>query len=183
MKNVKLAKNFWLKETTWSDTANQFVEPDQVQIELHRCIAETVQTLYRDRLGSAVRINRGQQNRSVYLALVAAGYHPSPRSDHNFGTEINGWRWSCGALDISFPGKEDETVDIYASAYDYLKQHPELESRIGQMILYPEMKMIHIANSYEVAYSKRLAEHIKSIRQNRKRYLISEGGSYRHYVK
>jgi hypothetical protein len=183
MKNIQLSKNFWLKETTWSQETGIRVEPDQGQIQLHKFIAETTQTLFRDRLDSPVKVESGQRDRAVYLALLGSGkYKPSSRSDHFFGESINGWRYSTGAWDLSFLGREEETIEIYDGAHKFLSYKDEIYNRIGQMILYPAMQIIHIANSLEMVYSEGFARFIRTLRPKRQRYLVYHDNRYMPYV-
>ncbi len=180
MKNVQLSTNFDLSEATFSKETNIRVEPDQGQIEYHKYLAQTCQVLFRDRLGSPVKIESGQRDRSIYLYLISAGYKPSSRSDHFFGSEINGWRWSTGAWDLSFPDAGD-VFNIFTGAVEYLIEFPEIKDQIGQLIVYPEMGIIHISNSWKMVFSSEFCRFMERIRPNRKQFLICEKGVYTDY--
>jgi hypothetical protein len=172
--------HFNLNEATRSEVADIRVDPDPVQISMHVALAWLVEELFRTPLGVPVKINSGQRSRAIYLSLIAAGYHPSIRSDHFFGEEINGWRWSSGAWDITIPSEIDNIFKIYEDTVKRLRESAGLEARVGQMIVYPADRFIHVSNSAIVSYGAMTGRSIQDLAQKR-RYLISNGSKYEVY--
>lgn len=156
----------------WSATTGIWIEPNPIQIELHRMLAETVERLYRIPLDIPVRVVSGQRNEAIVEALKKEGYPVSLRTDHYFMDMIDGWNGTTGAWDLDFPGNEQEIEAFYRRAYTALQDDWLTEKRIGQMIYYPNRKIIHISNSYEMAFSRHIAKVIAEQKSGYHQFLI-----------
>jgi len=173
----------------WSATTGIHIVPSPLQVELHRELAFTVETLYRIPCNVPTRVTSGQRNVEIVNALEIMGYPVSKLTDHYFMETVEierGYRWngSSGAWDLDFPGNEEQTYDYFRDAYLLCMDDENMLARIGQMIYYPEVNgraVIHISNAMEIAFGASIVNLLRRLRPDRIKFLYKTEKGFAEY--
>ncbi len=133
--NSRLSYNFYINEFVTSSGIT--IKPTQEQYFCLQVLCKKILQPIRDQFGTLV-VTSGLRDITSYNRLVKKGYSPSKTSDH-FGWSIINPK-GTGAADITCPGKD--MLDVFHYIIKYLYNNTR------QIIYYPDMNFIHVANSF-----------------------------------
>lgn len=161
---MQLTNNFNLNEFTLS--AGMFILPTEEQIFCIKTLCENLLQPIRDQFGQ-IKITSGLRNLQSYKNLKEQGYPVSATSDHFAWCSAN--PKGTGAADVYFTRTEPMPVFKWVIS--------NLLSKVGQIILYPKEKFIHISNAHEVIFRS------PSVRDINRQVMIHENGTFSPYKK
>jgi len=144
--NIQVSNNFWSDEFTWSSTAQIRVIPTRTQLWMLRNLVRNILQPGRDKFGKFT-INSGIRDKRIFDALHVANYNPSFRTDHSYGDHLV-YPFGVGAADFV-----PEQADLWDVFRWYIQQDKEGKITLGQVIIYEDKGMIHIANPKTLVYT------------------------------
>ena len=179
---LKLSQNFWLNEFTKED-------PTPFQLSLLKILAKNIQTV-RNKLNEnvswrldqtkeiGVAINNGVRTAADYARLKAAGWKPSPDSDHMCGLSPFSAKPTLGAADTDYTNTNLSNTEIFKKIVEWSEQGVV---NFGQIIheyaSSGKSDWIHLATHWNDVFTD------KVLANPRQHYLISDdgGATYKFY--
>jgi len=164
MLQEKITKNFIWKEVLTSDILpDYYIIPTPQQVFCYKTLFENLIQPIRDRFGR-IRITSGLRDEVIYQALRRSGYPASTRSDHFAWCHLN----PIGSGAVDFTPVDADLFEVHRFIY---RKMIEGTWDVNQLIIYPEMKIIHISNPRSAIF--------KFAIDSRRKFLIFDKGKYR----
>ena len=166
MVHKNITKNFVWKEILTSESLPGYqIIPTPQQIFCYRTLFESLVQPIRNQFGR-IKITSGLRDEVIYQALRKRGYPASPRSDHFAWCNLN----PIGSGAVDFTPLDADLFEVHRFIY---RKVIEGTWDVNQLIIYPEMGVIHISNPRSVIF--RFAVN------SRRKFLIYENGTYMAY--